>query len=298
MLFQRWLSTELASITDGEHRSVLQRFATWNELRRLRRKAEQVPLTPATIRASRERIRQAATFLSWITAAGHDLATCPQERIDTWLGEHQATRKRTIAFLRWATQAKLMPRRRLSAPPLPSAATLPQREHHDLISTLLTTDQWPLRERLIALLVLLYAQPLNRITRLTYTDITTTSTEVFIRLGDPPAPVPPPLDGMLRQFLEHRGAYRGPNANTDWLFPGRTPGQPVSPHSLAHRFSKLGMPIQLSRTTALRQLLLTTPSPVVATMLTYHPDTTARIAIEEGSNWNRYVRPTPTTPKS
>ncbi|EWM12030.1 hypothetical protein [Kutzneria sp. 744] len=294
MLFQRWLDTQLDAVADAEHRALLQRFATWNELRRLRHKAEQAPLSPATIRGSRERVRQAAALLNWLDISGHTLATCPQPALDTWLATNPQTRKPATAFLRWAGQATLMPRRRLTRAPLPAATIQPRRQQHELINALVTSDEWPLRERLIALLVLLYAQPLSRITRLRRTDISIIGPDVFIRLGDPPAPLPPPLDDMTRQLLEHRNTYRGPNANTDWLFPGKRPEQPINSKTLNNRFSKLGIPIQLGRTTGLRELLHTTPSPVVASMLGIHPGTTARIAAEEGITWSRYASRRPT----
>ncbi len=49
-----------------------------------------------------------------------------------------------------------------------------------------------LTERVVTLLVLLYAQSLNRVTRLTLDDISVENGQMLIRLGDPPAPVPPP----------------------------------------------------------------------------------------------------------
>ena len=42
--------------------------------------------------------------------------------------------------------------------------------------------------------MLLYAQPLSRVLRLTVTDVTRDDDgQVLIRLGDPPAPVPEPF---------------------------------------------------------------------------------------------------------
>ncbi|GAA3688525.1 hypothetical protein GCM10022267_89110 [Lentzea roselyniae] len=207
---------------------------------------------------------------------------------------HRVARAVEVPLLRdlsrmWVSKQRSCPGDASPRTPLPAATIQPRRQQHELINTLVTATDWPLRERLIALLALLYAQPLSRITRLRRTDITIIGPEVFIRLGDPPAPLPPPLDDMTRRLLEHRNTYRGPNANTDWLFPGKRPEQPITPGTLNNRFSKLGMPIQLGRTTALRELLHTTPSPVVASMLGIHPDTTARIAAEEGITWSRYA---------
>ncbi|HWO64302.1 MAG TPA: hypothetical protein VNO31_30145 [Umezawaea sp.] len=291
MLFQRWLDTHLATVTDAEHHALLHRFATWHELRRLRHLADRKPLSPATIRVSRERITQATALLDWMHTNQHSLDDCPHGTLETWLAANRQTRHAATVFLRWAGQATSAPRRDIRRPPLPAATIQPQRQHHDLINTLVTNDMWPLRDRFIALLALLYAQPLSRITRLHRTDITTIGADTVIRLGDPPAPLPPPLDAMAHRLLDHRDSYRGPNAESDWLFPGRNPGQPINSNTLNNQFSKLGIPIQLGRTTALRQLVLTTPSPVVASMLGIHPDTTARIASEEGVTWSRYTGP-------
>lgn len=140
MLFQRWLDTHLAATTNPEHHALLSRFATWNELRRLRHKADQAPLSPATIRVSRERIRQATALLTWLHTTGHTLATCPQPHLETWLAANRQTRHPATAFLRWAAQTTTAPHRQLTRPPLPAATTQPRRQHHDLINTLITAD--------------------------------------------------------------------------------------------------------------------------------------------------------------
>lgn len=43
VLFERWLAQRLANIENPEHAQLVHRFATWNELRRLRRKAGNGP---------------------------------------------------------------------------------------------------------------------------------------------------------------------------------------------------------------------------------------------------------------
>ena len=74
-----------------------------------------------------------------------------------------------------------------------------------------------LTERVFGLLILLYAQPLPRIVRLTIDDITTSPDDsndagnksddvagMFIRLGNPPAPVPAPFDQVIADYLSAR----------------------------------------------------------------------------------------------
>ncbi|PJM91494.1 hypothetical protein CG719_33525 [Streptomyces sp. CB01373] len=65
-----------------------------------------------------------------------------------------------------------------------------------LLRQAVNRNDMPLQDRVAAALVLLYAQPLTRITRLTIDDALREDGEVQIRLGDPPSPVPEPFAGM------------------------------------------------------------------------------------------------------
>lgn len=56
---------------------------------------------------------------------------------------------------------------------------------------LLTRGDLPLRPRVAAIIVLLYAQPLSRVARLTIDDVIHDGDQVLLRLGDPPSPPPP-----------------------------------------------------------------------------------------------------------
>ncbi len=50
-----------------------------------------------------------------------------------------------------------------------------------------------------------------------------------------------------------------------------------------------GIAVQAGRTTALRQLVLQTPAPVIASMLSYHDAHTAWLVAEAGGTWSRYT---------
>lgn len=67
----------------------------------------------------------------------------------------------------------------------------------------------PLRTRAAAAIVLLYAQPASRIVRLTVDDVTCEDGEVFLRLGDPPSPVPGILLSWVRSRTNMRTATNG-----------------------------------------------------------------------------------------
>ncbi|MGW7386136.1 hypothetical protein [Streptomyces sp. NPDC054794] len=150
-------------------------------------------------------------------------------------------------------------------------------------------DDVPLQDRVAAALVLLYAQPLTRIARLGSDDVQHKDGEVLVRLGDPPSPVPAPFAEMLLDYLGRPNTMTATNPDARWLFPGRRAGRPMTPETLELRLRHLGFPTQRGRTAAIRHLVLQAPAPVVARMLGYNDDTTARLAEEAGGTWRHYA---------
>jgi integrase len=159
-----------------------------------------------------------------------------------------------------------------------------------LLARILTDHELPLRPRVAAALVLLYAQRLSRIVRLTIDDVIHEEGLVLIRLGDPPSPVPEPLAGLLLAWISKRDNMNtATNPGSHWLFPGRRAGQPMHPDTLAALVNKLGIPTTTGRTAAIRQHVLEMPAPVVADALGYHHVTTTKIATQTGATWSRYA---------
>ncbi|WP_149180752.1 hypothetical protein [Streptomyces sp. TRM49041] len=80
-------------------------------------------------------------------------------------------------------------------------APLAQHQWLALLRQLVTRDDVPLQDRVAAVLVLLYAQPITRIARLGTDDVQYKDSEILVRLGGPPSPVPVPFAGMLLDYL-------------------------------------------------------------------------------------------------
>ncbi len=123
-----------------------------------------------------------------------------------------------------------------------------------LLRRYITDDHAPARTRAIACLMLFYAQPLSRLLRLTTSDITYDNNgQVLLHLGHPPAPVPEPFASLLLQLITDR-----PATTSNWLFPGRNPGEPAAYTTVFTQLRNLGFPFipqlqaQLADTTALR----------------------------------------------
>ncbi|MFI7650487.1 hypothetical protein ACIBTZ_31075 [Micromonospora sp. NPDC049460] len=147
-----------------------------------------------------------------------------------------------------------------------------------------------MRLRVAGVIVLLHAQPLSRVVRLTLDDVIRDGDTVLLRLGEPPSPVPPPVAALLLEHITNRGNMNtATNPASRWLFPGRRPGQPLGPNHLSALLNQAGIPIAAARGAALRQQLLELPASVVADALGHHDKTTSRLRNETGGTWSRYA---------
>ena len=297
---ERWLAGYLAGIADDGHAQIIRRFATWEVLPRLRASAERNPVTPSGRRLAAEQIRQAAAFLRWLSGRGLTLASCSQADIDAWHVENSDhIRKVTRAFLHWCMANRLTCRFRLPSTTTRPAAVLPDHERIGHLGRVLADQELPLRARVAAAIVLLYAQPVSRIVRITTGDVIRDGDQVLLRLGDPPSPVPAPVADLLLRWTGSRDNMNtATNRQSAWLFPGRRAGQPMNADTLATQVNDIGVPTTGGRVSAIRSHVLDMPSPVVADALGYHPLTTARLAAQSGGAFSRYApgdhtRPSP-----
>ncbi|MEU4396900.1 hypothetical protein [Kribbella sp. NPDC023855] len=299
-LFEQWLPTWLDGIDNPEHRKLLHRFGTWHLLRRLRAAAQTGPIGHCRNQNARSHLRQAAAFLADLSAYGRSPQQCTQADLNRWF----ATAPRSAgqgarAFLRWAIDHHHIPRLTLPATVSGHSPPISNRQRIDLIRRIHTDHTIAAIDRVIALLILLYAQPLTRIVRLTLADITHDGDHLLIRLGDPPSPVPEPFADIITTYVSGRpNLATATNPDSQLLFPGRRAGQPIHPTSIRLRLQKLGIPNLNARTRAIRELLLQAPAPVVATMLNYNNQRATRIAAEAGTTYKTYAasRSSSTTP--
>lgn len=194
------------------------------------------------------------------------------------------------AFLQWAATTRLSRRFELPNGSSPSGAPLPERDRTVLLGRLLTDQRAPLCTRAAAVILLLHAQPVSRITRLTVDDVVRDGDQTLLRLGDPPSPMPEPVAALLLEYLGQRTNMRiVTNRDSRWLFPGRRAGQPLHPRALSALIHELGVPTTAGRTAAIRHHLPDMPAPIVATALGYHHVTTSRLAADAGTTWTSYA---------
>ena len=212
--------------------------------------------------------------------------------LDRWhVTASRTTAKMTSGFFGFAMTEGFLPRLKLPAHPAPGPATQPisEQQRLALIRRALTDSTGPVRTRAAGLLILLFAQPASRITRLTADDITANGTgATFLRLGDPPICVPEPFAPLIRQAAaEHPAAVISPAGR--WLFPGQNAGRPLHPATLSHLLTQYGIPVPAARTAAFRALVQQAPAPVIAQALGYSGTAATTHAAAAGDTWSRYA---------
>jgi hypothetical protein len=107
-LFEQWLPGWLATIDDPDHRKILDRYATWHVLRKLRRVAGDGPIGSYRNNNAREHLKMAAVFLADLTGWGRDLAECTQADLDRWFAGHPAPTEHSLVrpFLHWCIEQR------------------------------------------------------------------------------------------------------------------------------------------------------------------------------------------------
>jgi hypothetical protein len=290
LAFETWLSNWLPALTHPEHRQLLELFARWHVLRRLRATAAHTAIGHHRDKQARLQLRRAAALLAWLAEHNLALAECTQATIDAWHAEDYLDRRHAHPFLRWCITTGRVRPLRLPSRTTDNPAPLAQHRRLTLIRRLLTHDELSSTDRVAGLLILLYAQPATRIVKLRLDNITHHDGQVYLRLGDPPSPVPAPFAALLLEHTQNRpNAYTATNPASPWLFPGRRAGQPIGPNALLTRLRAAGIPALHARTSAMRQLVLQAPPPVVAGMLGYQDSTATHHAEQAGQPWHRYA---------
>lgn len=290
LLFERRLAEHLAVVADPAHAQVLARFASWHLLRKLRAGADKGPLGTSPGSLARNQLTQAESFLTWLADRGILLEGCRQGDVDAWHADNYATSRCAQAFLSWAMRTGRMPTLVVAFRSMPNPTPMGEFHRIAALGRLVTDENLPLRSRVAGSLVLLFAQPVARIVRLTIDDVAHDGDHTTLRLGDPPTPVPEPLASLLLAYVADRpNMATATNPDSRWLFPGRRAGQPMQPEGIRVLLRRLDVPAQRARATAIRQLVLQMPAPVVAQALGYHHNSTTRIAAESGSPWSGYA---------
>jgi hypothetical protein len=286
---ERWLTGLLAAIEPPADRRLVQSYATWQVMRRLRASARRGQARTPTEHA-RNSIRAAVRLLSWLRERGITLDASRQGDIDDWVHTGPAARQ-AREFLNWAATRGHCQRLDIPAPARADGPAISQDKRWELAARLLNDGTLEPTDRVAGCLLLLYGQPLSKIAVMTTSQVTGTGNTMTIRLGNHDMPVPGPLAAAVANLISNGRAYRGVGspARTAWLFPGHMPGRPITPSRLGERLRTIGIYAQTGRRAALLSLAGQLPAAVLADLLGIHQTTAARWMHQAGGDWSRYA---------
>jgi hypothetical protein len=284
---EEWIEQHLAG---SDHESQLRPFANWIVLRRYRRRSQQAPLNLGELGRAKAELVSGTAFLDWLSERGRQLEQCTQADVDAWLTGPRKDRYVARRFARWAMAQKLMAR--LEFPAGQRGGTTPPIIHHDprdLARGLLEDLEIPSRDRVAAILVAIYAQPIIRVARLTIDRITITNTTTTITLARTPVTLPARVADTIRSWLSEREAGMPPLATpSPWLFPGNPPSRPIGELTLSRRLKHLGIDCNQHRRAALLHLAGEMPAAILADIVGVHINTAAAWAEIAGRPWGNY----------
>ena len=286
----QWLTGILAAIEPAAGRRLVQAYATWHVMRRLRASAGKAGQPRTCTAHARNNIRAAADFTAWLAQRGRPLQRCRQADVDDWLltgpGAGQVR-----DFLTWAAARGHCAALHVPRPARRDGTAASQDERWALAARLLHDDTLDLTDRAAGCLLLLYGQQLSRIAVMTTSQVTSRDDTIFVRFGRYDAPVPEPLGVILTKLTRTGRSHAGTGspATTPWLFPGGLPGRPITAARLGQRLRNLGIYAMAGRRAALTDLAARMPAAVLADLLHLAPTTAVRWTRQAGADWSGHA---------
>lgn len=267
--FERWIGPAVAKVSDPDERRIIRRFAAWHQLRRLRARAERGNITIGQAQRARAGVRAAIALTASLRAHNTTLVTCSQRPIDRWITEGRGTNYNARPFLEWACRNGHAHDVEIPKPLRGPTTRIQDDQRWVLVRQLLHNDTISIEDRVAGLLLLLYGQPLSKVTCITRDQIDGEPGSVRLMLGTHPLDIPPPPDELLLRLAANRRGHAA-LAHTDdhpWLFPGGAPGLPLTPSHLMLRLQKYGIRARPARNIALLDLAAQMPAVVLSKLL-------------------------------
>jgi len=293
---ERWIGATVAGIGRPEDRQLVRAFATWHTLRGVRRRAARTAPTRRTAtRYAHNQVAAAIELLDWLAGHHLTLSTCDQSTIDHWLTSGPAARRDARHFLAWTTQRGLTRELVVPVPAQHDGDALDAEHRWQIARQLLHDTGLELIDRVAGSFVLLYAQPLSRITVMSTDQVGVHGRQVTVRFARHDVDIPEPLADLVATLAatgrqDHVGIAAP--ATTQWLFPGHLPGRPITASRLGARLGPLGIDARAARRAALIQLAAQLPAPVLADSLGITATTATDWVKTAGGDWANYAAST------
>lgn len=286
-----WLNQILATLPT-EHADIVGRFARWHVIRRLRLKADRDALSQTQIVNGRAQINAVTRFLAWTTEQDTTINRLNQTDLERYLATRPPSTGGTLhGFISWLHTSGI--NTSLHSPHSPRQSptvTVSEQQRWDHVDLLLHDDTIRLYTRIGGLFLLLFAQPLTSICRMTTDQVTIAEDgRVLIRFENTPVEMPEPLDNLIREHMTKRGQASYASRHGRWLFPGGIPGNPLVTENIRNQLVERGIKPYNSRKAAMFQLAAQVPTPILSDLLGINTTTAIRWAALAAHDWNSYI---------
>jgi len=289
--FETWLQKKLVDTTREQSRLIKQ-YARWIHVNRMQHLAQIGQLRKGTLLAARQSTTVALDFLQFLDQRAVPSKECSQADIDRWLSTGPTTRSLARGFVRWASHHGHLPSVDFPYRLAKTAPIISQNQRIELVKQTLDPEA-PLStaDRIAALLLLLFGQPLTRIAAMKLSQIALDADSLTIHITDDVLAVPEPFASIVRQHLADL-----PNQNTSahreqrWLFPGMKPGDHLNQTTIMNRLRDAGIDLRAAKNASMRALVLEIPAAIVADSFGYSYQVTDKHRRDSGATFSDYVK--------
>lgn len=289
--FRIWSETKIVTVLDAEHVSIMRRFLRWHQNKRLLEKIRTAGAADIGLFLS---LKQSTTvsinFLNWLSESGIRLGDMGQADLDKWISSGPSTRHHVITFLYWAMQHRLVRGMELPQRSLANRGGYGHTQRIEGIRRVITDDDLLPNLRIIAGLILIFGQPLNRVLAMRLEQFRDDADGAQLRIVNDWVLIPTPFDTMMRAWIANRmNLQTAAHKNSPWLFPGTFPGKHLAPNYTSGALREVGIPTSLARTAAWRDMVLQGAPTILAAQLGMSENVVQRHAQLAGATFARYA---------
>jgi hypothetical protein len=287
----RWLDDVLATLPP-DHAALVERFARWRVLRQVRQRSARGELTKGVIQTARTKIRGTIALLAWLDTQNLEISTATPGDLEHYIAAGQSEVANQIyQFIDWVRETGLNPALDVQVIARDSpAVTMSDAERWRHVERLLHDTTVRHYIRIGGLFVLLFAQPLSRICAMKRTQVDIRRDgRMFVTFERTPVEIPDILDALIEEHMSRRGQASYVSRDTQWLFPGGTPGNHLGTENFRRQLAALGIASNSSKHAALFDLAATLPQPILADLLGISKTSATRWAALSSRTWGPYM---------
>lgn len=288
--FETWLEVKLSDMPNRTNQQLIQQFATFFYLNRLRTLESQGQLGEGTLLSARQSTSVAIDFLAFLQERKKSVTCCTQQDIYDWLASGSTTRSIARTFVRWAIQTQHIPKLDFPYRVAQTDPRISSEERNVLIHHALESPELGRGDRVAAILLLVFGQPLARIAALKVNQFEYSDDgRLRVTFKASPIEIPPPFDEKIKEFLARRmNQNTVANQNSSWCYPGYVSGEHLNANHLMNRLREVGINLRGAKNAALQELVQRIPPAIVAETMGYSSQAMEIHQQRAGAKWMVY----------